>query len=124
MNLCRRAKVVAVEITSVLMSLAVTISLLLGGGCWFMMIILLLILICIDFDLRAIDEDRNNNCQLILYHKFFRSISSKQQCQQYMLIKFLINTPETDEVLDVEIELLFWTTLPCPTIYIVNKSKL
>ena len=44
MNLCRRAKVVAVEITSVLMSLAVTISLLLGGGgCWFMIIILLLI---------------------------------------------------------------------------------
>ena len=43
MNLCRRAKEVAVEITSVPMSLAVTISLLLGGGCWFMIIILLLI---------------------------------------------------------------------------------
>ena len=76
MNLCRRAKVVAVEITSVLMSLAVTISLLLGGGCWFMMIILLLILICIDFDLRAIDEDRNNNCQLILNQVLSSLISS------------------------------------------------
>ena len=76
MNLCRRAKVVAVEITSVLMSLAVTISLLGGGGCWFMMIILLLILICIDFDLRAIDEDRNNNCQLILNQVLSSLISS------------------------------------------------
>ena len=69
MNLCRRAKVVAVEITSVLMSLAVTISLLGGGGGggggWFMMKILLLYICIDDFDLRAIDDDRNNNCQLI-----------------------------------------------------------